>query len=241
MSTGGYDFAIAAGITPLPVWRAYNTPSPGVPAVFPGGGQVIPAGVIWPMVSIKPNIADVLSGSLDGALAAWAKILPPGARVTCWHEGEKAGFGYSAASIVGMHDRVYQIVKTNALPSVQYGQVYTCFSATNGRVTAWTCPGLDFYAGDGYQTRADQTAASVFGPWAAQVLLAEPYASFDIWESNSTLSDAKRAVWFSSTWIWSRANNAEVCSFFYGQSIPWAGNDGPLAVASLKDIAADTK
>ena len=47
----------------------------------------------------------MLSGSLDAKLWAFAALVPAGAMVTCWHEGEAAAHGLTASPVLGLHAR----------------------------------------------------------------------------------------------------------------------------------------
>ena len=52
--------------------------------------------------------------------------------VTCWHEGEAAGNGYTTAQILRLHARCYPIFKA-ASPGCRYGQIVTCYTADRQR------------------------------------------------------------------------------------------------------------
>lgn len=161
---------------PAPVWavfnssfgpvqglRGYNTPAQGVPALWPGPGTgVMPAQVPPPgqIVSIKPDIGQVLAGTLDTALAAYFALVPAGAFVSCWHEGEltAAALGYTQAQVIAMHTRVYGIFGASAPAASSYGQIVAASAAFSGNagfpLGPWTCSPanggalLDFYGID---------------------------------------------------------------------------------------------
>ena len=82
-----------------------------------------------PVISIKPDIGELLSGALDEPLRAFAALVPAGAMVTCWHEGETAGNGLSAGQVLALHDRSRRIFKA-ASPHCRYGQIVSCYTAT---------------------------------------------------------------------------------------------------------------
>ena len=149
--------AVNADAGPLGCWRSYNREAIGVPSTWPGPqAGVIPPGAV-PIVSIRPDISSVLSGSLDAALAAYFLKVPDGAIVTCWHEGEAASWGYTPAEILGLHEHVYPIFEDNAAPGASYVQIWTAYSATNGRVTPFASPVVDGHFVDVYMTSAADT------------------------------------------------------------------------------------
>ncbi len=129
--------AVNSAIGPLYGVRGYNTPAVGVPAAWPGPdvgtipGTVPPAGTI---ISIRPDIGQVLSGSLDTALAAFFATVPAGACVTAWHESEIGGqkAGYSQAQVIAMHTRMYGLFNANAPAAASYGQIVASVSAFSG-------------------------------------------------------------------------------------------------------------
>src|ERR1022692_2716364 len=109
----GCDYAantwktISAAAGGLAGFRAYADPAAGVPSAWPGSAGVIPATATLPVISIKPDIPTVLSGSLDAQLAAYFALVSAGAWGTLWHEGDSAANGFTTAQIIGLHSPVY--------------------------------------------------------------------------------------------------------------------------------------
>ena len=128
--SGGTWQAVSAATGGLIGYRGYDTPAQGTPASWPGpGASPLPEAASLQVISIKPNINEVLSGALDDQLRAFARSVPAGAMVTCWHEGEAAGNGYTTAQILSLHARCYPIFKA-ASPGCRYGQIVTCYTAS---------------------------------------------------------------------------------------------------------------
>jgi hypothetical protein len=83
--------AVSAATGGLAGYRGYDSPAQGTPASWPGpGASPAPASASLQLISIKPDIGAVLSGALDQQLHGFARLVPAGAMVTCWHEGETA-------------------------------------------------------------------------------------------------------------------------------------------------------
>jgi len=236
---------ISAALGGLAGYRAYNTPAQGIPVTWPGpGASPVPAGVTLPVISIKPDIPTVLSGSLDAALAAFAALVPTGAMVTCWHEGEAAHNDFTTAQVLALHARCYPIFKA-ASPGCRYGQIVTCYTATRASghypLGQWMAPGLDFYGLDGYQVARSHTAATVFGAAAHQIQGALGTVRLAVTECNSALP-ASRPDWFKDTWSWARANDCLTYFTYWesaGSASPYAWlPDDTAAIAALAAINA---
>jgi hypothetical protein len=241
MSHAGYAPAIAAGLGPIPVARLYNDPAAGVPAVYPGPGLTRPAGAHLAL-SIKPNMADVIAGKLDGQLAAYFKQAAPGDDVTGWHEGERHNEGTPAATVLAFHARMARVFAASAPAGARYGQCFTAFSATNGRVNQWTAPRLGFYAIDGYQSDAAQTPQSIFGAWLDELPSAAAMGPLAVWECNSTLADVNRAAWLTASYGWAKHVQADTFAIFYGNSIPWTpATAGPATLSAIRAIGAESR
>ena len=128
--------------------------------------------------------------------------------VTCWHEGEAAGNGYTTAQILSLHARCYPIFKA-ASPGCRYGQIVTCYTASRPSghypLGQWMAPGLDFYGLDGYQAASSHTVASVFGVAADQIRAKLGNVPLAVTECNSVVQPG-RPEWFHDTWAWAQAN-----------------------------------
>jgi hypothetical protein len=246
--TGGMWSAVSAATGGLAAYRGYNTPGEGVPSSWPGpSAGPIPPGASLPVISIKPNIADVLGGALDKQLAAFAEQVPAGAWVTCWHEGERANEGNTAADITGLHQHCHKIFKAQS-PHCLYGQIVTCYTATPASghypLGQWMAPGLDFYGLDGYQAAKTDTADSVFGAAARQITGALGKVPLAVIEVNSSLPNS-RPAWFSDTWEWAQANNCLSYLTYWdpagsGTPYAWLGS-ATATVSKLSAINAASK
>src|SRR5882724_12330226 len=102
-----------AGINPTMV-RCYNPPTANVPVAFPGSSAKTTIAGGSQIVSIRPNIPDVLARKLDAQLKAYFASVPAGAYVTAWHEGEGARFNYTPAQILAMHDHLMDLFNGSA-------------------------------------------------------------------------------------------------------------------------------
>jgi len=244
--TSGLWSTVSAATGGLAGYRGYNTPAQGIPATWPGtGASPLPAAASLFVVSIKPDVNDVLSGSLDAEFAAFASLVPAGAMVTCWHEGEATSNGYTTAQILGLHAHCYPIFKT-AAPDCLYGQIVTCYTATPASghypLGQWMAPGLDFYGLDGYQTSGSATAASIFGTAATQIEGAIGSVPLAITECNSAIQ-ADRPGWFNDTWSWAQANDCLTYFSYWdapgtaGSSYVWVPSDS-ATISALSAINA---
>ena len=240
--------AVSAATGGLAGYRGYDSPAQGTPASWPGpGASPAPASASLQLISIKPDIGAVLSGSLDQQLHGFARLVPAGAMVTCWHEGETAYNNYTTAQILGLHAHCYPIFKA-ASPGCRYGQIVTCYTATRASghypLGQWMAPGLDFYGLDGYQPASSHTVASVFGAAASQINGALGPVQLAVTECNSAIQ-ASRPQWFRDTWSWAQENNCLTYFTFWdsaGSGTPYAWlPDDTAAIAALAAINAASK
>jgi hypothetical protein len=237
--TGTMWSTISAALGGLAGFRGYDTPAQSPPATWPGtGASPMPAGVTLPVISIKPDIPTVLSGSLDTALSAFAALVPAGAMVTCWHEGEATSSGFTTSQILALHAHCYPIFKA-ASPGCLYGQIVTCYTANPASghypLGQWMAAGLDYYGLDGYQTATSDTAASIFGTAASQIEGALGSVPLAIMECNSSIQ-ASRPAWFSGTWSWAQANNC--LTYFQYWDAPGSGTTHTWVPGDSATIAA---
>jgi len=240
--------AVSAATGGLVGYRGYDTPPQGTPAWWPGpGASPIPAAASLQVISIKPDIGEVLSGALDDKLRAFAGRVPAGAMVTCWHEGETAGNNFTTAQILGLHAHCYPIFKA-ASPDCRYGQIVTCYTASRASghypLGQWIAPGLDFYGLDGYQPAQSHTVASVFGVAADQIRAEVGKVRLAVTECNSAVQSG-RPEWFHDTWSWARANNCLTYFTFWepagaGSPNAWLPDDA-AAIAALTAINAASR
>jgi hypothetical protein len=136
----------------MTVMRSYGTPADSIPAVFP----VYPRGVV-PVQSFKPDIRKFNSGTYDAVFSSLVKSAPAGSYITLWHEGERHNENHAASMITEMHEHAHALADQSN-PKVNYGQIFTTYSAETGRIEDWTAPGMDFYGLDVYATAEDDTA-----------------------------------------------------------------------------------
>jgi hypothetical protein len=189
------------------------------------------------VASINPNISDVLAGRLNHQLAAFARLVPRGSSVTCWHEGEEHNHGahVSAAELVAMHKHCHAIF---ASEGARYVQVVGGYSpiALGARFPAYISPVVDGVFSDGYQYHPGEAAQDVFGPVAAAIAKAGNRL-VGIAESNSKFP-AGRAAWFASGWQYAMAHHLETYFVWFSNRLPqFAWHSGDRAVVSeLKRI-----
>lgn len=241
--------AVSSAIGGVSGVRAYRTPGP-IPAAYPGNsGGALPAGATLVVVSLKPDIASFIQGAQDAAFTAYVKSCPPSTMLTLWHEGERANEGHAAQDIVNLHTRAHALAVA-AKPSVLYGQVYTCYSSTNGRVTDFTAPGMDFYGLDGYASSDNSTADSIFGATLKQLRMVDgadgPVAVTEVnADSTGKFSaglSAARVKFFNDAWAWAKAHSA-VCYFPFwndGTAATWVAGDTAV-IGALSAIVTDSK
>ena len=248
------DLCQALGVSSVAGWRGYGTPSQGVPTSWPGGGLVIPSGVTFPVMSIKPTISAVLSGALDSALAAYFALVPAGAAVTLWHEGEHSS-GVSAATLIAMHAHVYPIFKANANATAKYVQIFETFTAYTGSshypLSAWVCSAanggvnLDGYFFDWYpDTATDASPTTSISAALTQLLSVTTSPLIGVTECNYTTNVSgpgitwttdTPATWFAEAWAWAQANSAYCFFPFFNASngVPFPGADSADVIAEL--------
>lgn len=260
------DFCQALGVSSVVGWRGYCTPTQGVPSAWPGGGLSVPSGVTTPIVSIKPNISAVLSGSLDSALAAYFALVPAGAIVTLWHEGEHSA-GVSAATLIAMHAHVYPIFTAHAAAGAKYVQIFETFTAYSGSshypLSQWVCSAanggtnLDGYFFDWYpDTATDLTATASVSAALTQLLSVTTSPLIGITECNYTTNvtpgqgitwtgpqgTSTPADWFAQAWAWAQANNCYCFFPFYNSTngVPFPGADSADVLAELSLINSES-
>ena len=231
----GCDYAantwktISAAAGGLAGFRAYAAPAAGVPSAWPGSVGVIPAAATLPVISIKPDIPTVLSGSLDAQLAAYFALVPAGAWVSLWHEGDTAANGFTTTQIIGLHSHVYPIFKANAPATAKYVQITAGYTgnplSSHYPVSQWVCcpanggPLLDVYGMDSYADVVTDTATSIwnrtmFGlPGTSNgVASVATGGQFAITETGIKASlvaagGQSRASWYNDTYTFAKANS----------------------------------
>ena len=137
------------------------------------------------IVSFKPAVASVLSGSLDGQLAALFATVRPGDMWTAWHEGE--AHVDTPADFIAMLSRMYPIFRANAPASALFGEIHMSYTATTFSsfkpLSKWlSCPAnggtlLDFIGIDCYPVSNSDSWATLINPVVTEVTSVIPAAS----------------------------------------------------------------
>lgn len=209
--------AIRGETGPFAGYRCYATPAQGVPVAWP----VAPAGASFTILSIKPDIPTLLTGSLDSQLRSLVAGAAPGDWLTCWHEGE-TNDGWTPAQIKACHAHVWTVVH-KARPDVLYGQIVSAYTASKASayypLSQWVAKRsngshLDFYGIDGYHAQAVQTISYVFDAAAGQIRMVVPKGPLAVTETNSV--QPGRAAWLAAAYAWAVENG---CLAFF----PWFG------------------
>jgi hypothetical protein len=231
---------IRDAVGPFSGWRCYSTPDEGVPAAWPGTSSGLPpTGATFIIASIKPDIPELLSGSLDDRVRNYVAGAAKGDWLTCEHEGETQntsavdGHIWKPDEIKAMHAHMYKVVKAER-PDIRYGQIVGGFSATPaakqyplGQWIARRQNGrrLDFYGIDDYRAawNPKATAASTFGVAAAAIRKVVPGAVIAVNEVNSI--NPGRAAFLRDVYNWAKINKCPVFFPFFGDKYPWDPND----------------
>lgn len=232
----------AAGVMAAERW--YFGPASSFPASWPSSAP----GVTMPVVSVKPDIPSTLSGSLEAKLTAWAKLIPPGAVVSGWHEGE-SNDGWTPDQIRAFQAYVAPRVKA-IQPQCTYAQIVTCFSAkpiaSQYPLTKWISddPAVDAVLMDGYGRVATDSFASIFGPAVDQIRAANTTAQLGIAETNHR-EQASRPDWFTSAYAEAKAGRYLTFMPYWspdatGGAYAWVAADTATA-AVLATINADSR
>lgn len=245
-------------------FRGYNGPNDypsGVPTAFPGRkAGPIPAGVTSIVLSFKPNVADLLAGSLDSAIVAWLQMFPTDVTIylTAWHEGE-ASAGQTPANLIAMHEHMLALVGANAPANVSYAQIVESWTQNSGSryypaqysgatpgIAQWLCPGLAMYGIDVYPptvddtwaTTAPQAIAAVQEVAGSEAVIAITEANFG---ANFVAPSAQIQQFFNDGWAWASTQEptCPVFSAYYGNSPnTWPPDSGVVAVLSAVNAAA---
>jgi hypothetical protein len=234
----------------IPGWRGYNTPSTGggtgVPTSWPGGSAgSIPGGVTIPVVSIKPNVADVLAGTLDTQLSEWFASVPDGAVVTLWHEGETSG--NSPENLIAMHTHAFSLFNESAPSGAFYAQIFTNYTSYTGSahypLNQWVCCAanggvqLDMYGFDWYPYTDATDAVNSIEPAMTQFFSVAPSDSvICIPECNYTTGGGitwtgTQEQWFTDSWTWATENSAYFFFPYYDNAhgVDWPPDSGTIS------------
>jgi len=239
------QFALVEAVTGMmAAERWYFGPASSFPASWPASAD----GVSMPVVSVKPDIPSLLSGSLDDKLNAWAALITPGAIVTAWHEGE-SNDGWTPDQVKACHAYVAPRVKA-VQPDCTYAQIVTCYSAktiaSQYPLTQWISgsAAVDAILMDGYGRADADGFASIFQPAVDQIRAASTTAQLGITETNHQLT-ASRPAWFRSLYEQAKADQYLTFMPYWsptatGGAYAWVASDSAVA-AALAAINADSR
>ena len=234
---------ITKALGPVAGFRGYNGPNDypdGVPTVFPGRkAGPIPAGVTTVVLSFKPNIAELLAGTLDWPITAWLQTFPANLTIylTAWHEGE-ASAGQTPANLIAMHRHMLELVILGAPPNVCYAQIVESWTQNPASrfypaqypgappgIAQWLCPGLAMYGidmypastGETWASTAPQAVAAIQGAAGPGAVIALTEANFG---ANFVAPPARISQFFNDAWSWavSQTPACPVFAPYYGNS-----------------------
>jgi hypothetical protein len=250
---------ITTALGPVLGFRGYNGPNDypdGVPTAFPGRkAGPIPAGVTTVVLSFKPDIAELLAGSLDSAIIAWLQMFPTNLAIylTAWHEGE-ASAGQTPANLIAMHQYMLALVEANAPANVVYAQIFESWTQNSGSkyypaqypgatpgIAQWACPGLAMYGIDMYPPTVDDTWATT-APQAIAAIqaVAGDDAVIAITETNFGANFVAPAAqiqqFFNDGWTWASSQEPPLPVYvaYYGNS----PNTWPPAASVISTLNA---
>jgi hypothetical protein len=255
---------ITTALGPVAGFRGYNGPNDypnGVPTAFPGKkAGPVPAGVTTVVLSFKPNIADLLSGSLDTAIIAWLQMFPANLSIflTAWHEGE-ASAGQTPANLIAMHQHMLGLVSASAPPNVSYTQIVESWTQNPGSkyypaqytgatpgIAQWLCPGLSLYGIDVYPatdsdtwaTTAPQAIAAIQAVAGADAVIAITESNFG---ANFVAPAAQIEQFFNDGWAWASSQQPPCPVFgpYYGNSpCTWSPASGVISTLNAINAAS---
>lgn len=209
----------------------------GVPRSFPR-----PGGVSQVIQNFNPNPDQVISGSLDGALAAYAKTIPAGGIVCPLLEGERANEHHTAAQVTGAIDHCCKIIKAHS-PDCRVVQTVTCYSliSRKGAFDSYLSHEVDAIYMDAYQHDTGKTLANFVEP-CANAIRSATGRPLGIAECNSWVV-SQRPSWFSGLWSLAKSGGYQVFyPFFtppgYGPPVQWEAGDSKT-ISVLRSIAAE--
>jgi hypothetical protein len=210
--------------------RYYFTPTQNVPSAPP----TPLSGVKNCIVSIRPTVTQVLSGSLDSALEALFKQVAPGDFWTCWHEGE--AHVDTPADLIAVLTHCYNLFKEYAPASATFGQICMSYTAYSGSqyypLGQWVCcpanggAKLDWFGVDAYPVNpSSYTFAETIGPVVTAVEAVMGFTPvWGITECNIvantgvTYTDAEQLQYFKDAWAWAVSNGCLVFDPYFGNA-----------------------
>jgi len=203
-------------------------------------------------VSIRPNLDDVLSHSLDTALKHFLASAPggPTSLLGLWHEASSGG-------PAGIYRKVHPAVTGAKLTAAQtHVQRLSHQIGANVKVGAidvvgitkpaeWMARNLDFYACDIYDNKhCDARPYEMMGKFREECdrLMTSGSARIGVAETNSRCSK-RRPFWFHTVWSWLQtrgftSNTSCFLTFWHPtgkESGPWLPHD-KATISALKAI-----
>lgn len=172
--TQAQEFAAhQAACGPMGIHRQYDG-APGMPSSWSAtaAGATVYTGWEdrWTWTSVKPNVTNVISGALDGVIAAWLASIPaakPGIKrmITCWHEPEaKVPGTFSADQWKACVYHFGELVRDAGRSDLLYGPIFMSKFTLATVQTLWDSPAagdlndvIDFVGWDPYNEDSSNT------------------------------------------------------------------------------------
>jgi hypothetical protein len=190
----GQRFFFNAGTTPGPIPRHW---------------PVIGGGSARACVSIRPNLHQVISGQLDGALANFLRQAPrgPTSLLGLWHEASYVKYPRITGEELRKAQKHIQRLSHHIGANVRVGAIEIVDIPNPAE---WMAPGLDFYACDIYDNKhCDGKPYQMLDRFKGKCdkLMANHggRATICVAETNSHCR-ARRPFWFHAVWSWLQAH-----------------------------------
>jgi hypothetical protein len=195
-------------------------------------------------VSIRPDPAAVISGSLDGALNAWLRQAPggPPSLLGLWHEASTMQYPIQAASLRGAQKHIQALAHSNGY-NVRVGAIETATIST-AKSSTWMARNLDFYSCDIYDGKTcSSNPGSQLDEFKERcdALTDSGQATIGITETNSRC-EGRRPFWFTAAWSWFKSHhldtNNETCFLTFWNPLPARIESGPWLASDRATIDA---
>ena len=219
--------------------RSYDTGAPAWINHIGHYDQLTPpngTGASVSIPSIKPNVANTLSGALDSYFDQLALDLPDGTIVSIWHEPEN---DFVAAN--GLSQADYKAVQARAIPrmravrpNLKFACILTIGAFEGGKIgTSWipfdgsgdpyvdmVC--VDVYNGFGVGTRPWKSFQERVEPTflAQMVPTGIPYGATEVGTRADPADLTRRATWITQGWTYAKqANFTNWCYWSQGDYV----------------------
>lgn len=222
----GSDFpALDAVAGPWTIRRSYGSQTDGIPSTFADSVAGIDVGKRASVLSLKPDLTAMVDGSLDAAVIAFVKSIPPGHRtfLTIWHEadGKIRSGKFTLEAWMAAFKRFCDLVHHAGGPTVYTALILEAWSGQQPEPGStyeelWPgqdasgCPYADVFAVDGSSDSgseeslwgpAREFAKRVGVPWAISEIGCKLELSVD-WMAGNAVYAADHAAaflcWFSN-------------------------------------------